>query len=48
MTVSAGIDELDVGEDPTPGRSRRPGGGRKSLPETDPDLVGAENFIHGP
>jgi hypothetical protein len=24
MTVTAGVDELDAGEEPTPGRARRP------------------------
>ena len=32
--------ELESGEEP-PGRARRPGGGRKPLPETDPGLVPA-------
>lgn len=39
MTVSAGVDELDAGEDAMPGRSRRTGGGRKPLTETDPGLL---------
>jgi DDE family transposase len=39
-TVSAGARELESGEEPL-GRARRPGGGRKPLPETDPGLVPA-------
>lgn len=31
--------ELDAGETLAPGRVRRPGGGRKSLTETDPTLL---------
>jgi transposase len=39
-TVSRGISELDAGEAP-PGRTRRPGGGRRSVTETDPGLLPA-------
>jgi len=39
-TVSLGARELESGEEPL-GRARRPGGGRKPLPETDPGLVPA-------
>ena len=39
-TVSAGVRELESGEDPLD-RARRPGGGRKKLAETDPGLVPA-------
>jgi hypothetical protein len=39
-TVSAGARELESGQEPL-GRARRPGGGRKRLPETDPGLVPA-------
>jgi hypothetical protein len=39
-TVSAGARELESGAEPL-GRARRPGGGRKPLPETDPGLVPA-------
>ena len=39
-TVSAGARELESGQEPL-GRARRPGGGRKPLPETDPGLVPA-------
>jgi len=39
-TVSAGARELESGGEPL-GRARRPGGGRKPLPETDPGLVPA-------
>jgi hypothetical protein len=40
VTVSAGARELESGEEPL-GRARRPGGGRKPLPGTDPGLVPA-------
>jgi hypothetical protein len=48
MTVTTGIDELDASVDPTPGRSRRPGGGRKPLPETDPGLLDALDSLVEP
>jgi hypothetical protein len=37
VTVSKGVAELDAGEEPL-GRTRREGGGRKSLTETDPGV----------
>jgi len=40
-TVSAGVAELEDGEDPLEGRVRREGGGRKRLTETDPGLLEA-------
>jgi transposase len=39
-TVSAGVAELESGEEPL-GRARRAGGGRRRLAETDPGLVPA-------
>src|SRR5262252_499110 len=39
-TVSAGVYELEAGEEPL-GRVRRPGGGRKRAADTDPGLVPA-------
>ncbi|WP_157255256.1 ISAzo13 family transposase, partial [Nonomuraea typhae] len=39
-TVSLGVDELEAGAEPL-GRARRPGGGRKRLIETDPELRSA-------
>lgn len=39
-TVSAGVAELDAGEEPL-GRARRPGGGRKRAADLDPGLVPA-------
>src|SRR6476619_2868111 len=36
--ISLGVAELEAGDAPL-GRARRPGGGRKSVTETDPDLV---------
>ena len=41
LTVSAGVAELEAGAEPSPGRSRRPGGGRKKAEEKDPGLVAA-------
>jgi hypothetical protein len=38
--IALGVAELEAGEAPL-GRARRSGGGRKSLTETDPDLVAA-------
>jgi hypothetical protein len=41
-TVRKGVFELEAGEAPLPpGRVRRPGGGRKSAAQQDPDLVPA-------
>ena len=41
-TVPKGVFELEAGEEPfSPGRVRRPGGGRKSAAQQDPDLVPA-------
>jgi hypothetical protein len=41
QTVANGTAELAAGEELPPGRTRRPGGGRKTLAETDPGLVTA-------
>jgi transposase len=41
LTVSAGVAELEAGTEPSPGRSRRPGGGRKKAEEKDPGLAAA-------
>jgi hypothetical protein len=46
-TVSLGVREVESGEEPL-GRARRPGGGRKPLPETDPGLVPALLALVGP
>jgi hypothetical protein len=35
LTVPAGVAELEAGAEPTPGRSRRAGGGRKKLEDKD-------------
>ena len=48
MTVTAGVDELDAGGEPTPGRARRPGGGRTPLTETDPGLLDALDALVEP
>jgi hypothetical protein len=41
VTVTAGVNELEAGEEPAPGRARRAGGGRKVLTETDLGLLDA-------
>jgi hypothetical protein len=41
QTVATGKAELAAGEEPPPGRTRRPGGGRKRLAESDPGLAQA-------
>jgi Rhodopirellula transposase DDE domain len=41
QTVANGKAELDAEEELPPGRQRRPGGGRKTLAETDPGLAAA-------
>jgi len=46
-TVAAGVDELEAGLEPL-GRTRRSGGGRKSLTETDPGLVDALDALVEP
>jgi hypothetical protein len=38
-TIRRGLAELESGERLAPGRVRRPGGGRKPLSETDPEVV---------
>src|ERR1700716_3763997 len=48
MTVTAGVDELDAGGEPMPGRARRPGGGRTPLTETDPGLLEALDTLVEP
>jgi len=48
VTITAGVGELEAGQDPTPGRSRRPGAGRKSLTEADPGLLAALDALVEP
>ena len=48
MTVTAGVDELDAGGEPTPRRARRSGGGRTPLTETDPGLLDALDALVEP
>jgi hypothetical protein len=48
VTVTAGVGELEAGDEPTPGRVRRPGGGRKALAETDPGLLDALDALVEP
>jgi hypothetical protein len=38
MLVAAGVSEVEAGAEPMPGRSRRPGGGRRKLEDKDPGL----------
>jgi Rhodopirellula transposase DDE domain len=47
-TVSAGVAELEAGQEPLAGRIRRPGGGRKPLTQTDPALVEALDALVEP
>jgi hypothetical protein len=48
VTVTAGVSELEAGLEPSPGRARRPGGGRKPLTENDPDLLDALDALVEP
>jgi hypothetical protein len=48
VTITAGIGELESGREPSPGRVRRPGGGRKALTETDPGLLEALDALVEP
>jgi hypothetical protein len=48
VTITAGVEELETGVDPTPGRVRRAGGGRKPLTGTDPELLDALDTLVGP
>ena len=48
VTVTAGVDELEAGVDPSPGRARRSGGGRKALTEVDPGLLDALDALVEP
>ncbi|MBS2967116.1 ISAzo13 family transposase [Actinocrinis puniceicyclus] len=48
VTITAGVGDLESGRDPMPGRSRRPGAGRKPLTETDPGLLGALDALVDP
>jgi hypothetical protein len=47
VTVSGGVRELEAGEEPL-GWTRRPGGGRKSVTETDPGVKAALLALEGP
>src|SRR5271154_4865518 len=46
--IGRGLKELDAPEQPLPDRIRRPGGGRKSLTETDPGLLEDLNALVEP
>ena len=48
MTVTTGVEELDAGVEPSPGRARRAGGGRKPLTENDPALLEALDALVEP
>jgi hypothetical protein len=48
MTVTPGAEELDAGVEPSPGRARRVGGGRKPLTENDPDPLEALDALVEP
>jgi hypothetical protein len=48
VTITAGVSELDSGEEPTPGRARRSGAGRKSLVDNDPGLLDALDALVEP
>lgn len=47
VTLTSGVDELDAGEDPMPGRAGA-GGGRKPQTETDPTLLEALDALVEP
>jgi hypothetical protein len=48
VTVTTGVEELEAGADPMPGRARRPGGGRMLLTEADPALLDALDALVEP
>jgi hypothetical protein len=48
VTVTAGVAELEAGQDPTPGRARRAGGGRKPLTHNDSGLLDALDALVKP
>ena len=48
VTVTTGVEELEAGADPMPGRARRPGGGRMPLTEADPALLDALDALVEP
>jgi hypothetical protein len=48
VTVTAGVAELEAGCEPTPGRARRAGGGRKPLTSGDPGLLNALDALVEP
>jgi len=47
-TIGRGLKELDAPPPPTPNRIRRPGGGRKSLTQTNPGLLDDLNALVEP
>jgi hypothetical protein len=48
VTITAGVGELEAGDEPTPGRARRRGAGRRALTDTDPGLLDALDALVEP
>ena len=48
VTITAGVGELEAGDEPTPGRARRPGGGRRALTDINPGLLDALDALVEP
>jgi hypothetical protein len=48
VTITAGVEQLEAGVDPMPGRARGAGGGRKPLTEMDPELLDALDALVEP
>lgn len=48
VTITAGVGELEAGDEPTPGRARRPGAGRRALTDTDLGLLDALDALVEP
>jgi hypothetical protein len=48
VTITVGVGELEAGHEPTPGRARRPGAGRRALTDTDPGLLEALDALVEP
>src|SRR5664280_566786 len=48
IAVTTGVEEVEAGVEPSPGRARRAGGGRKPLTENDPGLLEALDVLVEP
>jgi hypothetical protein len=48
VTITVGVGELEAGDEPIPGRARRPGAGRRALTDTDPGLLDALDALVEP